>query len=62
MPLQNPPHRNRTSPVWPRNINAEPLHFVLEKFSSPMKKKLLAVGVAVLVSRCPRHTVISAAD
>jgi len=36
--------------------------FVLEKFSSPMKKKLLAVGVAVLVSRCPRHTVISAAD
>jgi len=48
--------------VWPRNINAEPLHFVLEKFSSPMKKTLLAVGLAVLVSRCPRHTVISAAD
>jgi hypothetical protein len=41
------------------HINAEPLHFVLEKFSSPMKKKLLAVGVAVLVSRCPRHTVIN---
>ena len=26
MPLQNPSHPNRTSPVWPRSINAEPFH------------------------------------